>query len=64
MFGGKPLSAWYEEERRRHSMGHTEEEAKRGRARERVYYPGRQPRKHHSTASKKSKHWRAAVIRP
>lgn len=35
MFGGKPLSAWYEEDRRRLSTG-DEEEEHRGRQRERV----------------------------
>ncbi|KAK0648192.1 hypothetical protein B0T16DRAFT_427459 [Cercophora newfieldiana] len=34
-FGGKPLSAWYEEDRRRLSSGDDEEE-RRGRQRERV----------------------------
>ncbi|KAM7212437.1 hypothetical protein V8F06_012163 [Rhypophila decipiens] len=37
MFGGKPLSAWYEEDRRRLSTGDEEEEEEpRGRQRERV----------------------------
>ncbi|KAK4209817.1 hypothetical protein QBC37DRAFT_293788 [Rhypophila decipiens] len=36
MFGGKPLSAWYEEDRRRLSTGDEEEEEPRGRQRERV----------------------------
>ena len=40
MFGGKPLSAWYEEERRRQSMAsysgsECDEEERRGRQRER-----------------------------
>lgn len=32
-FGGKPLSAWYEEERRRLSTGHGEEDSEEGEAR-------------------------------
>ena len=59
MFGGKPLSTWYEEERTRHSTGHFEEEEKRGRARERVYYHDsdhKHHHHHHSTKDKKSKH--------
>lgn len=35
MFGGKPLSAWYEEERRRQSLDSRDEEERRGRQRER-----------------------------
>ncbi|KAK4225867.1 hypothetical protein QBC38DRAFT_367807 [Podospora fimiseda] len=35
MFGGKPLSTWYEEDRRRFSCGNDEEEH-RGRQRERA----------------------------
>lgn len=38
-FGGKPLSAWYEEDRRRLSTGDEEEET-RGRQRERVRVDG------------------------
>ncbi|KAK4154806.1 hypothetical protein C8A00DRAFT_42486 [Chaetomidium leptoderma] len=36
MFGGKPLCAWYEEDRRRMSSNMDEEEETRGRQRERV----------------------------
>ncbi|KAL1835094.1 hypothetical protein VTK73DRAFT_6286 [Phialemonium thermophilum] len=39
MFGGKPLSAWYEEERTRQSLGSSgsrDEEERRGRQRERA----------------------------
>ncbi|KAK1753210.1 hypothetical protein QBC47DRAFT_404569 [Echria macrotheca] len=35
-FGGKPLSAWYEEDRRRLSNSNKDEEERRGRQRERV----------------------------
>ncbi|KAJ4390468.1 hypothetical protein N0V85_007192 [Neurospora sp. IMI 360204] len=36
MFGGKPLSAWYEEDRRRLSSSNEDEEEIRGRQRDRV----------------------------
>lgn len=35
-FGGKPLSAWYEEDRRRLSNSGKDEEERRGRQRERA----------------------------
>lgn len=48
MFGGKPLSTWYEEERRRlSSSGSNEEEERRGRQRERVRIESQHHHHHH-----------------
>ncbi|KAK0609964.1 hypothetical protein B0T17DRAFT_621254 [Bombardia bombarda] len=52
MFGGKALSAWYEEDRRRLSTSHEEEE-RRGRQRERVRTESHHH--HHHQHVKKSK---------
>lgn len=47
-FGGKSLSAWYEEERRRLSSGSGSDDGEERRGRERV-------RKHHSRSGKSHK---------
>ncbi|KAL2150403.1 hypothetical protein VTH82DRAFT_6966 [Thermothelomyces myriococcoides] len=51
MFGGKPLCAWYEEDRRRFGCATFDEEETRGRPRERVridaHYERSQKQSHH-----------------
>lgn len=53
MYGGKPLSAWYEEERRRQrvSLADSLEQDRRGRSRERhamaVHHDGSHKKHHH-----------------
>jgi len=47
MFGGKSLSTWYEEERRRQSLGSDAAPERRGRQRQRAPHDGSQPHKHH-----------------
>ncbi|KAK0610773.1 hypothetical protein B0T14DRAFT_570705 [Immersiella caudata] len=47
-FGGKPLSAWYEEDRRRLSSGNDEEE-RRGRQRERAIQQHQYPKQPKNT---------------
>jgi hypothetical protein len=60
MFGGKPLCAWYEEDRRRLSSS-TDEEETRGRQRERVHADTQhhqhqyQLQRHHTKTSKDAK---------
>jgi len=47
MFGGKPLYAWYEEDRRRLSSSMDKEEETRGRQRERVRVDNHHQQKAH-----------------
>lgn len=53
MFGGKPLCAWYEEDRRRLSSSMDEEEETRGRQRERVRVDNHH---HHQNAHHQHQH--------
>lgn len=56
MFGGKPLCAWYEEDRQRFSSSNDEEQ-RRGRQRERVDYTPQQQHqhRHHGKNTKEAK---------
>ncbi|KAK3347410.1 hypothetical protein B0H65DRAFT_148385 [Neurospora tetraspora] len=49
MFGGKPLSAWYEEDRRRLSSSIEDEEEIRGRQRDRVRFDDHHQHQHQHT---------------
>lgn len=59
MFGGKPLSTWYEEDRRRLSNGHDEEET-RGRQRERVRVDSHHQHHHHTHHTQHQHHGKNA----
>lgn len=56
MFGGKPLSAWYEEDRRRFSSGQDEEEEPRGRQRERTESSTHHSHQHHPQQPQQHRH--------